>query len=519
MTSGKGSPSNQWQFRAFISYSHADKTYASKLHRRLETYRLPKRLRENAPALQSNGRLGKVFRDREDFAASEDLSESIKSAIAVSQALIVLCSPRSKWSRWVEDEISLFRQLHPDRPILAAIIDGEPDDVIPDLLRQGREPLAADLRKHGDGARLGFLKIVAGIAGAPLDALINRDAQRRVATVTVITVIASTVALIMALMTTVALNARDLAKTAQQQAEAQARATEALNDYLVGDFRDVLIERVPLEIAAEFYPEVLAYCRKQLDGVRLSQTGRENCVEYMWFMGTDLISLDRTDEAFDYLEAATEITEDWLSASPQDATRILDHAKSLNRLGFYHYGQNDHAASMQAFQTAIELIDTVDADTKKRPEWLRHSAYLRASMTRTILESALNPNDAMPYIIESVEHTLSLVQATDRDLSAFSDLGFHMQWLATAQLSIGQFELAAKNSEIAISLVDLLTTREPENLFFLEQKMQIYDRHARILETADPSADISKYKLIASSLSTFLQSQDPDNVDYKITDN
>lgn len=519
MTSGKGSPSDPWQFRAFISYSHADKTHARKLHRRLETYRLPKRLRETAPTLENDGRLGKVFRDREDFAASEDLSESIKSAIAASQALIVLCSPRSKRSRWVEDEISLFRQLHPDRPILAAIIDGEPDDVIPDLMRQGREPLAADLRKNGDGARLGFLKIVAGIAGAPLDALINRDAQRRIATVTAITVVASTVALIMALMTTVALNARDLARTAQQQAEAQARATEALNDYLVGDFRDVLIERVPLDIAAEFYPEVLAYCRQQLEGVRLSQTGRENCVEYMWFMGTDLISLDRTDEAFDYLEAAAEITEDWLSTSPRDATRILDHAKSLNRLGFYHYGQNDHAASMRAFQTAIHLIDTVDADTKKSPEWLRHSAYLRASMTRAILEAGSDEADAMPYIIESVEHTLSLVRASDRDLNAFSDLGFHMQWLAMAQLSIGHFERAVENSAVAISIVDLLATREPENLFFLEQKMQIYDRHARILEAANPSADISEYQRIASSLSTFLQSQDPDNVDYKIPNN
>ena len=55
--------------------------------------------------------------------------------------------------------------------MLAALIEGEPADAFPQPLLQGGEPLAADLRKQGDGPRLGFLKVVAGIAGVPLDAL------------------------------------------------------------------------------------------------------------------------------------------------------------------------------------------------------------------------------------------------------------------------------------------------------------------------------------------------------------
>lgn len=68
-------------------------------------------------------------------------------------------------------EIELFRALHPDRPILAAIVRGELAEAFPAPFMDGAEPLAADLRREGDGWRLGFLKIIAGIAEVPLDAL------------------------------------------------------------------------------------------------------------------------------------------------------------------------------------------------------------------------------------------------------------------------------------------------------------------------------------------------------------
>ena len=166
------------RFRAFVSYSHADATIAQKLHRKIETYRLPRPLRPDPITDENHGRLGRIFRDREDLPAAEDLSESVKQALAGSQVLVVVCSPDARGSIWVAREIELFRSLHPDRPVLAALVRGEPEEAFPPALLDGAEPLAADLRKQGDGWRLGFLKIVAGIAGVPLDALVQRDAAR-----------------------------------------------------------------------------------------------------------------------------------------------------------------------------------------------------------------------------------------------------------------------------------------------------------------------------------------------------
>ena len=83
-------------YRAFLSYSHRDAAQARALHRRLETYRIPRRLvgrdgdRGPVPA-----RLAPIFRDREELPAAGDLSETVRAALARSGALIVICSPHS----------------------------------------------------------------------------------------------------------------------------------------------------------------------------------------------------------------------------------------------------------------------------------------------------------------------------------------------------------------------------------------------------------------------------------------
>ena len=66
------------RYRAFISYSHADARWAAWLHRSLESYRLPSRLRgghgEHGPLPD---RLSPIFRDREDLSSAGHLGPLI----------------------------------------------------------------------------------------------------------------------------------------------------------------------------------------------------------------------------------------------------------------------------------------------------------------------------------------------------------------------------------------------------------------------------------------------------------
>ncbi|HJV42574.1 TIR domain-containing protein [Caulobacter sp.] len=223
------------RYWAFVSYSHRDAARGRRLHGRLERYVLPRRLVGRiTPRGRTPRRLAPIFRDREEFPAAHDLSTEVRAALSVSNALIVICSPNAAASPWVAREIELFRALHPDRPILAALIAGEPDTAFPAPLRDHAEPLAADFRPAGDGERLALLKLVAGMAGVGLDELIQRDAQRRLRSVTAVTALSLSAVLAMGLLTAFALSARDEAQRQRGLAlaaldEARTQRTLALN--------------------------------------------------------------------------------------------------------------------------------------------------------------------------------------------------------------------------------------------------------------------------------------------------
>src|SRR6185312_12765592 len=101
------------KYRAFISYSHADTTWAKWLHRALEIFRVDKDLagRETAtrPVPKS---LRPIFRDREEFTAGHRLTDQTQAALDASHALIVICSPASAKSHYVNEEVRLFTSRH-----------------------------------------------------------------------------------------------------------------------------------------------------------------------------------------------------------------------------------------------------------------------------------------------------------------------------------------------------------------------------------------------------------------------
>src|SRR6185437_5514656 len=170
---------NYW---AFLSHSHRDARWGAWLHKALESYRPPKPLvgthtqRGPVPA-----RLSPIFRDREELASATDLGASINDALSRSLCQIVICSPSSARSRWVNEEILAFKRLGREDRIFCFIVDGEPNasddpaqahlECFPPALRYRlgadgalssirTEPIAADARAGKD--RRGNARRVAG---------------------------------------------------------------------------------------------------------------------------------------------------------------------------------------------------------------------------------------------------------------------------------------------------------------------------------------------------------------------
>ena len=187
------------RYDLFISYRHTtgDRDWAKWLVEALETYRTPKHLvkRGFPPRIQ------RVFRDEDELPTSPDLNDNIIQALKASRFLVVICSPDTPKSQWVEREIRLFQELGGSDRIIPLLVAGEPDESFPRLLRERlavtqtpdgttqstrteTEPLAADVRprpdlKPAEIKRLALLRIMAHLLSCGFDDLRQRDAERR----------------------------------------------------------------------------------------------------------------------------------------------------------------------------------------------------------------------------------------------------------------------------------------------------------------------------------------------------
>lgn len=192
---------DEYKYWAFISYSHQDEAWASWLHKSLETYKVPRKLvgRELETGVVPR-RIFPIFRDREELPGAADLGGKLKNALRGSRYLIVICSPKSAVSQWVNEEIKTYKALGREDRVLCLIVDGEPyasekpqsgllecfpaavryrvaDDG--SLTEEKTEPIAADARKGKDGRTNAKFKLLAGILNVGYDELKQREKKRR----------------------------------------------------------------------------------------------------------------------------------------------------------------------------------------------------------------------------------------------------------------------------------------------------------------------------------------------------
>lgn len=407
------------KYAAFISYSHSDEAQARWLHRALETYPIPSRLvgQETAKG-KVPSRLGRVFRDRDDLSASGDLSQAVREALADSQALIVLCSPQSAVSKWVNAEIEEFRSLHPGRDIFVVIIKGEPNAVaagrpaaeecypaalFPDGDRS-QEPAGADFRARGDGRSMGRLKLVAGMLGLPLDQIIQRDLQRRNRRVMAVTVMSVTAALVLSGLTLFAMSARS-------EAERQKAEAEDLIEFMLNDLRDRLEPVGRLEVLDAVGAKVIEYYEDQsVAAMTADSLGRRSRAFHL--LGEIDAAQGNLDAAINHFRNAYLTTQQILAVDPDEPARIYEHSQSAFWVGYFAYRSGDLAVAESRFVEYRDLAAQLIELGPDNIEWRNEVAYAHSNLgtlylgqrrlaeARTSFEAALDDfqwlSDAQP---------------------------------------------------------------------------------------------------------------------------
>ena len=168
----------EYLYDAFISYSHRDLKHARWLQRRLETWRIPReRGEENRPRLC-------IFRDQTDLAGVE-LQASLEKALRASRYLVVVCSPASAASRWVNEEVRSFQALGRAERIIPFIVDGEPQselperECFPEALRGPEAPELLGANVHEIGRNKAMLRVLSVLTDIRFNRLADRDRERR----------------------------------------------------------------------------------------------------------------------------------------------------------------------------------------------------------------------------------------------------------------------------------------------------------------------------------------------------
>jgi len=500
------------RYRAFISYSHVDQAFGRRLHRRLERYVLPKRLvgRETARGPVPR-RVAPVFRDREEFSAAGDLTAEVRAALAASGALIVVCSPASAASPWVGREIELFRELHPDRPVLAAIATGEPAQCFPAALTIAGgapvEPLAADFRAHADGPRLGLLKLVAGVVGVGLDELVQRDAQRRLVGVTAVTSGAVAVALAMSALTTFAV-------LAQREAERQRGQAEALVEFMLTDLRDRLKGVGRLDVLTTVNERTLRYyADHKIED--LPPASQARYARILHAMGEDDMTRGDARAALAKFQTAEKVTSRLLVEKPDDPERTWAQGQSEYWLGFHAYWAGDRAKTRARWLNYRGLAARLVARDADVEEYRRELAYAEGNLCSLALRKPRDPPAALRHCSASLSEMEATAGLAGQRQGLVSDLINRHAWMADAYLANGAPAKALAERVVQERLLEQEMARDPRNtnlkkIWVLLQR-DLANLDVGLGKTANARSRLKRSKIAIEEM----VDSDPENAEWK----
>ncbi|MGA2397639.1 MAG: toll/interleukin-1 receptor domain-containing protein [Steroidobacteraceae bacterium] len=362
------------KYRAFISYSHRDARWASWLHAALESYRVPKPLvgkiteRGEVPK-----RLTPIFKDREELPSAVDLGALVNAALEDSACQIVICSPSSAKSRWVNEEILAFKRLGREDRIFSLIVAGEPnaadmpgreeEECFPPALRfklgadgalgdLRTEPIAADGRPGKDGKHRAALKLIAGLLGVGFDTLRRREQQRRNRRLFAFSCAAMAGMVVTSGLAAFAVVQRERAERQTVRAEAEARTARETTRFLVDLFKisDPSEARGNTVTAREMLDKGAARVQSEL--------AKEPAVQarLMDTLGTVYMGLGLYPQARPLLDQAVATRRRLLGANRLELSDSLSHQGTVLEL------QAEYDAGEKAYREAIRIAAAMPND-------------------------------------------------------------------------------------------------------------------------------------------------------------
>ena len=467
------------RYWAFLSYSHADARWADWLHRELEGFRVPRRF-WGRPTREGSAprRVRPIFRDRAELAASADLGETIRDALAASAYLIVICSPAATRSKWVEEEIRYFKQRHGEDRLLAVIVDGIPFapggglECFPRALRfrlgpDGQpgstpaEPAAADLRPGKDGRRRALLKLVSGMLQIDLDEIVQRDAHRRHRQLLVLTAASLASTAVFAGLALVAARERDEAAVQRAQAAGQRAQAEGLVEFMITDLKSKLDPAGRLDALQAVGDRALRYYSAQAsNGLDDESLGRRARVLHL--LGDIREKQGDLPGAMKFFEEAAKSTSELVARRPNDADIVRDHAHSVFYIGEVALSRGDNDLAQARFDDYRRRAERLVQLEPRKDDWWAEVDEANDDLGAVLLKDG-RADEAAARFARALTVCRRLAQAQPGDRDRQWDLAQTYAWLSDAEAFRGHAQAAIDDRSAASAIYAALLARTPSD--------------------------------------------------------
>jgi tetratricopeptide (TPR) repeat protein len=515
------SDSINFKYRAFLSYSHADTPLANWLHSRLESFPLRGLSgRETALGLVPK-QLRPIFRDREDFSAGGSLNDQSIAALDASAALIVLCSPASAKSHYVNEEIRLFKHRLTKRPIVPVILAGKPDggeqDCFAPAMRfeldaEGRitdnpapMPLAADVREEGDGRELALAKVAAALIGVPSDEVYRRAERERKRQTRIRNTVAAVIVLLACgaaiflhrsqkrgavLIDTATACGRYLPKDQANAAEPLnaldqcIKSLEALQKGAASDPRDAEILKLIGQGKKEA-AEQLQIAAAQDDEAAMVARGKKAAERYRGIAAT--AGLADPKKAREYYAKAAKLDPDsingmlWHAYMEQDAGNLAEAERAYNAvlgagvkskddhelhwarlgLGDIHVARGDLPGALKAYRDSLAIFERLAKADPANARWQRDLSVAYERVGDVLVEQG-SLADALKSYRDSLAIQDRLAKADPGNADWQHDLSVSYAKLANAYRTAGQLQQAREHLTAGRAIIARLTETYPD---------------------------------------------------------
>ena len=463
--------------------------HAIALQKYLERFKVPRRLNTR---FADRHPLRPVFRDQTELSSGQ-LSEAINKALAVSGALVVICSPAAARSRWVDAEIRSFKSLHGDKRVFALIVSGKPnadnaeEECFPPALlssidSQGEftgeslEILAANSTGSG-GRRDAFLRITAALLDVGFDELKQRAQQRRQRQ---FASMAAGAIVIAAITTGLAVTAY----FAKAEAELHRNQADDLISFMLGDLRTRLetIGRVDvLDAVGDKAMDYFSSRSRQDDPSTLDK--RALTIRQI---GEVRVAQGRFDEGLAAFTEAMELLKRSNAISDADETRLTNIAHTHFWIADAHFRRLDYEAAELEIVAYRDVSQQLVDNNPQNNEYLHELASAESNLGTLAYRRGHFDAARDRFVAAETAARLIVDREPDNEIYA-STMATTLSWLGSTEISLGNLDTGTDlhREVVAINRANVESSDDMREREHLARALQVLSADLARLDLID----------------------------------